>query len=494
MAKRAKATGPVVGLDIGSRWIKAVEVRSGRGGATITGIGYEPTPEGAVVDDAIQDPAAVGAAVKRLFSGSGISCHKVVSAVSGQSSVVVRIIEVPRMTLQELAETMKWEVERHIPFPSSEVVMDYKPLNRPSEDPQSQTLEALLAVCQEEVLKRHMEMLSSAKLSPVAIEVESVAFPRVLIHGNPEVENYTTVAVADIGNSNTKVCIYEKKILVFPRSVPIAGINLIRAISQSLGVEESEAEVALREHGVADIELLNQLSQPAAAPEAFGGMAPGDETQQVSPFAPPPDMGEEPEPMPSPMPPPLGFDLGDEFVTPSEPASPFDLGGESETPKSSGSGGVFDLDSDMFSAPKPEPVFDLDDANEPEPEVEAVPAGIPAAVPVAVPPTADQAKIAEAIAPVLLELATELGRSLDYYSSRNPSPVEAVVLCGGVAKLPGLAGYLGNVLGVPVMVGDPLARAQVGSRRFSPEALAELAPVFSASVGLALRDMVGDAD
>jgi type IV pilus assembly protein PilM len=60
-----------------------------------------------------------------------------------------------------------------------------------------------------------------------------------------------------------------------------------------------------------------------------------------------------------------------------------------------------------------------------------------------------------------------------------------------VAKLPGLAGYLEQALGMPVMVGDPLGHLKLASKRYSPEFLAEIAPVFSICVGLALRDFVG---
>jgi len=91
---------------------------------------------------------------------------------------------------------------------------------------------------------------------------------------------------------------------------------------------------------------------------------------------------------------------------------------------------------------------------------------------------------------VLVELAAELSRSLDYYNSRNVAPATDLVICGGIAKLAGLAGYLESVLGIPVKVGDPLKNLPVDAKRFSPEYMAELAPVFSACIGLAMRDFV----
>ncbi len=483
MAKKRKAAGPVIGLDIGSRWIKAVEVRPGKTGPTVTGIGYEPTPQGAIVDDVILDTAAVSDAIKRLFSGGGISAKNTISSVAGQSTVVVRIIEVPRMTREELKETMKWEVERHIPFPSSEVVMDFHPLSRPSPSGDDQTMEVLLAVCQEDVVRKHMETVLGAKLKPLAIEVEPLALPRSLIYNVPGLQDKKTVAVADIGWQTTQVCIYDNLELVFPRSIPIGGQNLARAISEALSVDEDAADQMLREQGSVDLEALEALSRPATQPEEetqIGGESPFAAGGFQSPFVIPEPPAPEPGPEEAPgVPPPIGFDLGDDFV-PASPQAPFSLDEEEEPapPKS-----IFDLDEPIGQEEEPaEPVFDLE-------EVEPEPAAAPGAG------DAQQgdrsAAVGAAIAPVLVDLASELSRSLDYYASRNPAPAEVLVLCGGVAKLPGLAGYLEQALGMPVVVGDPLSHLPLASKRYSPEFLAEIAPVFSICTGLALRDYAG---
>lgn len=483
MAKKRKAAGPVIGLDIGSRWIKAVEVRPGKAGPSVTGIGYEPTPQGAIVDDVILDTAAVSEAIKRLFSGGGISGKNVISSVAGQSTVVVRIIEVPKMTREELRETMKWEVERHIPFPSSEVVMDFQPLSRPSPSGDDQTMEVLLAVCQEDVVKKHMDTVLGAKLKPMAIEVEPLALPRSLVCGVPGMEDKRTVAIADIGWQTTQVCIYENLELVFPRSIPIGGQSLARAISEALSVDEDTADQMLREQGSVDLEALEALSRPAPAPEEetqIGGASPFAAAGFESPFAIPEPSVEEPPAVEAPgVPPPIGFDLGEEFV-PAAPQAPFSLDEEEEAPAPKS---IFDLDEPIGGEEEPsEPVFDLEEV-EPEPA---------AAVEPALQATGDRsAAVGAAIAPVLVDLASELSRSLDYYASRNPAPAEVLLLCGGVAKLPGLAGYLEQALGMPVMVGDPLGHLKLASKRYSPEFLAEIAPVFSICVGLALRDFVG---
>ena len=111
----------MVGIDIGSDLIKVVEAKCAKDGITITGMGVARIPEGIVENEVIVNPQALGEAIKAVLAEAGIKTRKSVSSVSGQSRVVVRVIDVPKMSGKELAETMKWEVERHVPFPPNEV-------------------------------------------------------------------------------------------------------------------------------------------------------------------------------------------------------------------------------------------------------------------------------------------------------------------------------------------------------------------------------------
>ncbi|MGC8833235.1 MAG: type IV pilus biogenesis protein PilM, partial [Armatimonadota bacterium] len=205
--------GPALGLDIGTSMVKAVEVRPGKSGPVVTAIGIMPTPPGMFAGDVISDPKAFGASIKKLLRDSGITVKNVVSAVSGQTSFVLRPIEVPKMTEKELKETMRFEVDRHIPFPASEVVMSYAPLVRWDEPPDAQNMTVLLAVGQQQMIRAHLETILYAGLNPVAIDVEPLAAARALL-----VDGYSelTVALINIGAVKTDISIFERGLLVFP--------------------------------------------------------------------------------------------------------------------------------------------------------------------------------------------------------------------------------------------------------------------------------------
>jgi type IV pilus assembly protein PilM len=256
----------VVGLDIGTRVIKAVEMRSGRQGIEILNIGIQPTPLDSIAGGMVMDARSLGAAVRQCLDAAGIKTRRVISSVSGQTSLVVRPIEVPRMSRSELAETMKWEVERHIPFVASEVIMDYQPLIDPEDIPEEQTtMEVLLAVAQEDLINAHLETLRLAKLEPIAIDVEPLAATRATVDMEADQGTYdTTIALVNVGATTTDVSIIRNGLLSMARPVPVAGDNLTRAIAEALGVEEEEAERLKQEHGRVMLDAVAAVAAPPA--------------------------------------------------------------------------------------------------------------------------------------------------------------------------------------------------------------------------------------
>lgn len=470
------AGGPTVGLDIGSNLMKAVEVRRGSNGLQVVALGIEPTPPGAMENNVVVDPQLLGKAVKDLLRKAGISAKQVVSSVSGQS-VVVRVIDVPKMNETELADTMKWEVERQVPFNANEIIFDYRPITR-QDVTDDQNMEVVLAVAQQELIDRHVEMLFAAGLKPLGIDVEPLAASRCLLDAGAQSRPGFTVAIINVGASNTDVGIFRDKLLAFPRTLPIAGDNLTRAISESLQVDLTTAENYKREYGEV---ILDQIAQPAAG---FGGgtgfVDPGmgfinfsDQGVPTNPATPSQGLGRMPFDFSSEAPAPLAgepapFDAsGDPAPAPFEPTQP-----SSDNPFGSPTG-------DAGFAPIPDAF--------PAPPATPAPMNLPMAVPVAADAGGDvlRTQVFNAIAPVLLDLTQEVRRSLDYYRGKvGDGQIDEILLIGGSAKLRNLAPYFEAELGIPTRVADPLQSVQVTSKNFSQSHLEEMATLFPVSIGL----------
>lgn len=129
-------------------------------------------------------------------------------------------------------------------------------------------------------------------------------------------------------------------------------------------------------------------------------------------------------------------------------------------------------DLDAPAAPEPEPVPDF---NAP------VSAPVPAQT-----QDPEVARLSQAMAAVTDEFVAEIRRSLDYYRGKG-GDVDAIVLCGGGAKLNGLSAYLEAALGVPTSVFDPFGNVPANSKKSDMALLEEHRPDFAMAVGTALH-------
>lgn len=531
----------ILALDIGTRFIKAAELRLNRGVITLENVVVCPTPPDTLDKSQILDPVMLGQAIKQLLLTNKIATRKVILSLRGQSSVVVRPIDLPRMTRKELAETMKFEVERHVPFAANEVIMDYAPLVAPEEVPDTEeNMKVLLAVAQEELVNAYIKVLKSAKLKPVAFDVEILSAIRALVDIRQDEGSYDeTVAMVNIGASATDISIVHQGNLVFNRSVPIAGDALTSAIAEQMGRSFDEAEELKIEHGKVFLDpAVGELPAPETAPESAPAAPPAQEATVA---------WESSGPLPQQI-----FSLDESFDT----QGPFTPSGLAPAPAADATAAkpVFQLDADEAPAPEPvpepapaapatgngngqgAPVFDLsselsgqlppsprprasteDEESEiaspfafaqsaPAPEAASQPEA-PAA-PAATPAPAAKAwgemksgdasqeamfqrQVFEAMLPTLGEMVVEIQRSLEFYSTREPKdPITRILLYGGTSRLPQLAEFIHQELGVDVLSADPLQALELTPCQLPAEYLHDLAPALPVCVGLGLRDMI----
>jgi type IV pilus assembly protein PilM len=376
-------------------------------------------------------------------------------------------------------------------------------------------MEVLLAVAQEILVTRHVEAVQAAGLQPLAIDIEPLATSRSLLDLSNGSGPAGTVAIVDLGASTTDISIYREGRIAFTRSIQLAGNNLTKAIADVLGRPQADAERMKKEMaGIPEI--------PQAAASDGGDMF-GQDFGSTLDFG-AADAG-------------LGgtFGAGTSTATDTQSEQPFDVAGSgfgaeaftspSESPEIQTGGEA----PSIFGVAGPTPAanpFDPEAAPEPAPVVaEAAPADNPFENLFGAPPAGDpfappqdtgigfgaapapvpaapaamseedylKTQIQDAIMPVLHELVTELRRSLDFYRNRaNGLGAQQVVICGGTAKLPGLADFLQANLDAPVALGNPLQYLAAGPKADS-QYLQDVGPFFPVSVGLAAREILMDS-
>ncbi len=225
----------ILGLDIGSRDVKMVELERTGGAYSITQVASRPL----IGED------AKAQTLRQMMHEVNFKTNRVVTAVSGRS-VIVRYITMQLMNDNDLRTAIHYEADKYIPFGIDEVVIDCTRL--PIEDDvhtAPNEMKILLVAVKRQVIEEHLAFLRDAGLQPMIIDVDSFALGNAFeIAGefNPRVEEPAMVALVDIGALKTNISIVKGSTSYFTREVYLGGNNLTEAISKRRGVDNYEAE------------------------------------------------------------------------------------------------------------------------------------------------------------------------------------------------------------------------------------------------------------
>jgi type IV pilus assembly protein PilM len=227
--RRAKS---LVGLDIGSSAVKAVELKPAGKGHKVTAFGSEPVPPDSIVDGAIIDGAAVADAIRRLFEGRGIKTRDVVASLSG-NAVIVKKITLPIMTQAELAESIYWEAEQYIPFDIQDVNLDYQILD--PGDSAKGTMDVLLVAAKKEKIADYTGVIAQAGRSAVVVDVDAFALQNAY-EVNYGIDPAAVVVLLNVGASAININILSGDQSVFTRDLSIGGNAYTEALQRELNL------------------------------------------------------------------------------------------------------------------------------------------------------------------------------------------------------------------------------------------------------------------
>jgi len=229
----------LVGLDIGSSAVKAVELKAAGKTYKVVAFGIEPVPADAIVDGAIIDGTAVADAIRRLFENNKAFSTKEVAASLSGNAVIVKKINLPSMTDAELSQSIKWEAEQYVPFDIQDVTLDYQILDRG--DGKGSSMDVLLVAAKKEKIADYTGVISQAGRQAVVVDVDAFALQNAY-EANYGVEADKVVVLLNAGASAINVNILIGEQSVFTRDVSMGGNAYTEAVQKELNVPFESAE------------------------------------------------------------------------------------------------------------------------------------------------------------------------------------------------------------------------------------------------------------
>ena len=240
MALFAKAK-TVVGLDIGSSAVKAVELKPAGKGYKVTAFGAEPVPADAIVDGAIIDAASVADAIRRVFDGNKAFKSKEVCASLSGNAVIVKKITLPVMTENELAESIYWEAEQYIPFDIQDVNLDYQILDPGTGANSRGSMDVLLVAAKKEKIADYTNVIAQSGRTPVIVDVDAFALQNAF-EVNYGLEAGRIVVLLNAGASAININILQGDQSVFTRDISMGGNAYTDAVQKELDLPFDAAD------------------------------------------------------------------------------------------------------------------------------------------------------------------------------------------------------------------------------------------------------------
>lgn len=229
----------LVGLDIGSHSVKVVELKHLKKRYELKSFGVAQLPPEAIVDGVIMDSSVVAESIRNLYANLKIKNKNVATSVAGHS-LIVKKIQLPLMTEDELEEQIQWEAEQYIPFEIDEVNIDFQILGPlPGEDAQ---MEVLLVAVKKDIINDYTAVIAEAGLNVQVVDIDAFAVENLFEVCYPDRLDKTVVLI-DIGAGIMSINILKNGTSTFTRDITMGGSNFTEEIQKELGVSYEEAEV-----------------------------------------------------------------------------------------------------------------------------------------------------------------------------------------------------------------------------------------------------------
>ncbi len=227
----------LVGLDIGSSAVKAVELRKKGNSYELVNLGMETLSQDTVVDGQIMDALATSSAIQKIFTDNRIKTRNVATSVSGHS-VIVKRVTVAAATQEELYNAIPYEAQQHIPFDMTDVNLSYQSLGS---SPSGSGTDVMLVAVKREKILNHTNVLSQAGKIPTVVDYDGFAVYNAF-EANYEVPSEQMSAILNIGASIMNIVIGRGGNPLFTRDVSVGWNQYTDTLQKELDLSYEDAE------------------------------------------------------------------------------------------------------------------------------------------------------------------------------------------------------------------------------------------------------------
>jgi type IV pilus assembly protein PilM len=229
---------PAVGLDIDRGAVKAVQIGGGSAGYVLQHVGYRKLQPGAIVDGEVADQDLLAYELREFWTSHSFKGKTVYLGVANQK-IVVRLLDFPRMSPEDLKGAISFEAQDHIPMPIDEAILDYVVLGPQEEG--SDLDRILLVAAQKEMISCYSAAVHTAGLRAEGVDVKALSLVRSTLPSSL-FDDGGAILLLDIGTEITNLVVAQGGSPTLTRFIPGGSGFLAQGIAGSADLPEEEAE------------------------------------------------------------------------------------------------------------------------------------------------------------------------------------------------------------------------------------------------------------
>jgi type IV pilus assembly protein PilM len=241
----SKQTPIMVGIDMGAHSVKAVLLSRHNDVYKVDAIVVESMLKSVMADREIRDIKAMANVLSKIRKKIPRSVKFAATAVSGSTVISKIILMDVSLTDAELESQIEVEADTLIPYPLTEVSLDFEKLDVNEADPSK--VNVLLSAARTESIEARVAALEQSGFTAKVVDIESYALSRaaqLCLKQLPDDAYEKVVAMIDIGATMTLLSIVQNGKTLYTRDQIFGGDQYTRSILSYYNKSYEEAEQA----------------------------------------------------------------------------------------------------------------------------------------------------------------------------------------------------------------------------------------------------------
>lgn len=167
----------IVGCEITTNEIRAVEIMKENGVLKILAMGYMPLEEGIVEEGFIRDADRFNTAITQLLASGNFQSTDISIAVNNEN-ILMRYASFPKVDSDKLRNMVLLQAQEFIPIPIQEMEVDYVVAGETKDDDDTPQTNVMLIAARKQMLEGYINIFTASKLQIQDIDSSLLAYCR----------------------------------------------------------------------------------------------------------------------------------------------------------------------------------------------------------------------------------------------------------------------------------------------------------------------------